>query len=77
MTAKSEAFAPNALREAWAWKEAVYRETEGMGLSDALAHIHREAAAVRRSFGLKTAAPLVGLPGVAEDRAGYADGEEK
>jgi len=76
MTTKSEAFVPNALREVWAWKEAVYRETEGMGLSDALAHIHREAEAVRRAFDLKTAVPLVGLPGVAEDPAVYETGKD-
>ncbi|MCX6996218.1 MAG: hypothetical protein NTV49_03830 [Kiritimatiellaeota bacterium] len=77
MKAKSEGFVPNALREVWAWKEAVYRETEGLGMSETLVHMHREAEAVRKKFGFKVVSPLVDVARVAEERNAYGEPTEK
>jgi hypothetical protein len=57
MNPKNENEVPAALREVWAWKETVCRETEGMGVSEALAHIQRVTDEAVKSFGFKTAEP--------------------
>jgi hypothetical protein len=71
MKAKNRGVLPKALREVWEWKDAVYRETEGMTTSEALNHIHSEVEGIRKAFGLRIAEPLVGFAGVAEERSDY------
>jgi hypothetical protein len=62
---------PAALREVWAWKEEVYRETEKMSTAEALERIHAEAAAVRQRFGLSIAEPQFVAGQVCEEPAEY------
>ena len=74
MKAKNRGFVSKAMCEVWEWKDAVYRETEGMTMSEALNHIHREAEAIRKVFGLNVVEPAVGVAGVAVAEAGVIYG---
>lgn len=71
MKTMNSSVVPKALRDVWEWKEAVYRETEEMTMSEVLAHIHRRTEAVRRASGLSVLGPAVGLASVAETRTDY------
>ncbi len=72
MKAKNSiAAVPQPLREVWAWKDAVYRATEGMTTSEALKRMHADVAAVRKAFGLRVAEPREVNACVAEAPADY------
>lgn len=58
MEAKSsELSTPGALREVWAWNDALYNEMKELTTADALRRMQAETAAVRQTFALALAAP--------------------
>ncbi len=72
----SSAAVPQPLREVWAWKDAVYRATEGMTTSDALKRMHTDVAAVRKAFGLHVSEPREVNACVVEASADYGKAKE-
>ena len=71
MKATAESPVSKALRDVWAWKETVYRETENLTVAETLARIHRDAEDIKRTSGLATRAPVVSLGHVAEPHGTY------
>jgi hypothetical protein len=59
-----EQFVPNALRQVWEWKDAIYQETKHQPPREALHEILRQAheAAVAHGFVKKTPAVLAETP---------------
>lgn len=72
----SDDTAPRPLREVWAWKDAVYKETEAMTTAEALRRMHTDSAAVRKAFGLYVAEPRNVSACVAEAPADYGKAKE-
>ena len=66
---------PNALRDTWTWKHAVYEETKELDTADALRNIHTGANAIRETYGLRVASPTSALGMVAEEPAKYGSGK--
>ena len=50
-----EEFAPQALREVWEWKDAVYQETKHLSTREALEFIHKEGGRIARQLKLPVA----------------------
>ena len=66
---------PEALDDAWAWKDQVYVETAAMDTAEALEHIHAGSDAIRERYGLRVASPPNPLGMVAEDSPDYGSGK--
>jgi hypothetical protein len=56
-TEPKEEFVPEALRQVWEWKDAIYQETKHLSTREALREIMRQAHEVAVAHGFVTAEP--------------------
>ncbi|MBI3985317.1 MAG: hypothetical protein HY343_00195 [Lentisphaerae bacterium] len=76
MNEKSEPFVPKALRDVWAWKDAIYREVSHLPVEEAVRVVMEKAAKTARKYEWMPARDCdADIPAVAESRAPY--GKEK